>query len=197
MLIRRAVLDRIAAGEIDTLFRRQKRPTVKQGGTLRTSIGVLDIVEVRPIRIDDITEADARRAGFDAADDVRTELTRRDDGADYRIRVVLAGVDPRLELRERDELTDAEVDELTRRLDAFDARSGRGAWTRTVLGLIADHPHVRAPDLAERIGWDTAPFKANVRKLKELGLTISHSPGYELSPRGRAYVAATAPRDDR
>ena len=27
------------------------------------------------------------------------------------------------------------------------------------------------------------------RKLKALGLTISHSPGYELSPRGRALLA--------
>ena len=29
-------------------------------------------------------------------------------------------------------------------------------------------------------------------KLKALGLTISHSPGYEISPRGRAYLDATA-----
>ena len=28
-----------------------------------------------------------------------------------------------------------------------------------------------------------------MRKLKALGLTISHSPGYELSPRGRALRA--------
>jgi hypothetical protein len=27
-----------------------------------------------------------------------------------------------------------------------------------------------------------------VRKLKELGLTISHSPGYEVSPRGQAVL---------
>ena len=50
--------------------------------------------------------------------------------------------------------------------------------------LIADHPHVRAPDLAASVGRETAPFKNDVRKLKALGLTISHSPGYELSPAG-------------
>ena len=33
-------------------------------------------------------------------------------------------------------------------------------------------------------------FKEHVRKLKGLGLTISHSPGYELSPRGVALYAA-------
>ena len=54
--------------------------------------------------------------------------------------------------------------------------------------LIAENPHVRAPDLAASVGRETAPFKNDVRKLKALGLTISHSPGYELSPRGHALL---------
>jgi hypothetical protein len=57
-----------------------------------------------------------------------------------------------------------------------------------VLHLIADRPHVRAPDLAASVGRETAAFKNDVRKLKALGLTISHSPGYELSPRGHELV---------
>jgi Mn-dependent DtxR family transcriptional regulator len=55
--------------------------------------------------------------------------------------------------------------------------------------MLSEQPHIRAPDLAASIGWETKPFKDNVRKLKELGLTISHSPGYELSPRGRTVLA--------
>ena len=41
--------------------------------------------------------------------------------------------------------------------------------------------------------WDreTKPFKLDVRKLKNLGLTISLKVGYELSPRGRAYLDAS------
>ena len=34
------------------------------------------------------------------------------------------------------------------------------------------------------------PFKRDVRKLKEMGLTISLLVGYELSPRGEAYLRA-------
>jgi hypothetical protein len=34
------------------------------------------------------------------------------------------------------------------------------------------------------------PFKANVRKLKALGLTESLDVGYRLSPRGEALLAA-------
>jgi hypothetical protein len=47
---------------------------------------------------------------------------------------------------------------------------------------------VRAGDLAADFGRDLQPFKTDVRKLKNLGLTISLEVGYELSPRGRAYL---------
>jgi hypothetical protein len=37
--------------------------------------------------------------------------------------------------------------------------------------MIANQPGVRAPDLASSVGRETKPFKIDVRKLKELGLT--------------------------
>jgi hypothetical protein len=46
MLIRRAVLDRIAAGEITLAFRRWRRPTVRPGGQLHTAAGLLAIDSV-------------------------------------------------------------------------------------------------------------------------------------------------------
>ncbi len=57
-----------------------------------------------------------------------------------------------------------------------------------MLRLIADRPGVRAPDLAASTGRETAPFKVDVRKLKELGLTESLQVGYRISPRGRAVL---------
>lgn len=59
MLIRLPVLRAIAAGDVDTVFRRQKRPTVRTGGTLRTAVGVLDIVSVDRIEPGDVTDDDA------------------------------------------------------------------------------------------------------------------------------------------
>ena len=53
---------------------------------------------------------------------------------------------------------------------------------------IAEHPHLAAAELAERTGFDKEWLKLQVRKLKNLGLTISHHPGYELSPRGRVVL---------
>jgi hypothetical protein len=40
------------------------------------------------------------------------------------------------------------------------------------------------------VGRDTQPFKRDVRRLKELGLTVSYPVGYRLSVRGRAVVDA-------
>lgn len=186
MLIKHAVLDRIATGEIDLVFRRQKRPTVRTGGTLRTRIGMLDIVAVDEIDPGEITGDEARRAGYADVDRLVADLTAKPEGAFYRVTVRPGATDPRDELRARDDLTPDELADVVTRLDRFDAASRRGPWTRRWLALIADHPHTRAPDLAASVGWETKPFKDNVRKLKALGLTISHNPGYELSPRGHA-----------
>ena len=72
----------------------------------------------------------------------------------------------------------------------MDARSQRGPWTRTVLRIIDDQPEVLAGDLAEQLGRERLSFKRDVRRLKELGLTVSHPVGYRLSPRGHAVLAA-------
>ena len=197
MLIKRAVLDRIVAGEIDLLFRRWKKPTVAAGGTLRTSVGMLEIVAVDRVTKGRITAADARRAGYGTKTALLRDLDRRDTGDTYRIEVRPGGADPRIALRERAELTSAELDELTGRLDRFDRASRTGPWTRQTLQLLTDQPRVRAKDLADSVGRDKPSFKNDVRKLKELGLTISHSPGYEVSPRGRRVLAHLQEADRR
>lgn len=197
MLLRQDTLRRIAAGEVDTAFRRQRRPTVKAGGTLRTAIGVLSIEAVERIEPDDVTDADARRAGAAGREEIVAFLALKSDGDCYRVRIHLAGEDPRIALREDSVLDDAAVAALVARLDRLDAASSHGAWTRATLRLIGERPHVRAPDLAASMGRDTPSFKIDVRKLKGLGLTISHSPGYELSPRGWALLRRLSPAASR
>jgi hypothetical protein len=53
---------------------------------------------------------------------------------------------------------------------------------------------VRAADLAASVGREKHPFKLDVRKLKELGLTESLEVGYRLSPRGRAVMEGLGSR---
>lgn len=64
MLLKREVLEAIKRGEITLQFRRWSRPTVKPGGTLKTRLGVLHIGRMNEMNPDDVTEEDARRAGF-------------------------------------------------------------------------------------------------------------------------------------
>ena len=190
MLLNRRALDGIATGEIDLAFRRWKRPTVRAGGTLRTRAGVLSIDSVEPTSQRRISAEDASRAGFAS----RAELLRslRPEGRLYRIEFHRIGDDPRAVLRERSEITDRERAELDARLDRMDRSRGE-PWTRRLLELIADRPETLAADLAAYLGMEKLPFKRDVRKLKELGLTESLLVGYRLSPRGRAYLeGATA-----
>ena len=75
------------------------------------------------------------------------------------------------------------------RLAATDRRSA-SPWTGRVLALIATHPGRRAGDLAPTMGWELPKFKANVRKLKALGLTASLEVGYRLTELGERAVTA-------
>jgi hypothetical protein len=189
MLLRADTLAGIAAGDIDLVFRRQRRRTVKAGGTLRTAAGVIAVDAVDEIAEDDITDTDARRAGFATRQALLAML--KPDGQLYRFHVRHAGEDPRIALRNADDLSDDDVEYTRRRLQRLDDASTREPWTAATLRLIAEHPATRAPDLAASVGRDTQPFKADVRKLKNLGLTESLPVGYRISPRGAAYLRRT------
>jgi hypothetical protein len=184
------VLHAIRDGEVDLAFRRWERPRVRQGTRMRTAVGVLEIERVEVVERAALGDDEARRAGFASRDELLATLDRRERGHIHRIELRYAGPDPRVELRGRADLSAAELDELRRALDRLDRGSRHGPWTRTVLELIAARPEVRAEELAASIGREKLPFKRDVRKLKELGLTESLSPGYRLSPRGRAVVDA-------
>ena len=191
MLFPIAHLNGIAAGEVDLAFRRWEKPRVKPGGCQRTRVGVVSFDAVEVVALDALSERDAKRAGHKDLADLRKFLERR-EGDVHRITLRLEGPDPRIALRERAELSDAERAEIGKRLARLDAASTHGPWTRETLALIADHPEVRAVDLAAMVGREKLPFKLDVRKLKELGLTISLQRGYRLAPRGEAWLRGTS-----
>jgi hypothetical protein len=192
MLFPRRILLAIRDGSVDLAFRRWERARVLPGTRMRTAVGVLEIRTVEVVERAAIDDGEARRAGFDSRDDLLAMLDRRGRGEIHRIELRYAGPDPRVELRERTDLPDEEVDDVTRRLKRLDEASRHGPWTRTVLELIAERPEVRAEELAASMGREKLSFKRDVRKLKELGLTESLNPGYRLSPRGEAVLRRLA-----
>ncbi|MBA3263762.1 MAG: ASCH domain-containing protein [Thermoleophilaceae bacterium] len=188
MLFRRRSLDGIKAGEITLAFRRWDRPRVRPGGRQRTAVGELAIDSLAPVERAGITSEDAARAGHASLDELFAELDARGDAPIWRIELHWAGEDPRRSLRERADLEGADFEELRARLERLDRASRHGPWTHETLDLIAQRPEVRAADLAAAVGREKHPFKLDVRKLKELGLTESLEAGYRLSPRGRALL---------
>jgi biotin operon repressor len=187
LLFRRTTLKEIATGKITIAFRRWKRPTVKPGGTLKTPVGVLTINSVNEISIDEISASDIKHSGHESLHQLLDELNQR-EGVIYRISFKLSGKDPRIALRKNDQLTEAEFQQISNRLRSFDSSSKMGVWTQKVLQAIGDYPEVPALQLAAQMGYERAWLKIHIRKLKNMGLTISYNPGYRLSPRGKAVL---------
>ena len=190
MLFPAATLAAIRDGTVDLAFRRWERARVRPGSRIRTRVGILEIGRVETVERSAVGDEEARRAGAASREDLLARLDKRGSGDLYRIELRYAGADPRVELRSRADLSEAELDEVTSRLNRLDESSHHGPWTRKVLDLIAAQPEVRAVELAAELGQEKLPFKRDVRKLKELGLTESLNPGYRLSPRGEAVLRA-------
>jgi hypothetical protein len=185
MLFKQKVLDSIAKGDVTVAFRKWKRPTVRAGGRLRTAIGELAILAMD--RIDEalISERDATAAGFENREKLLKVLKKQNEGHLYRIRFRLEGPDTRIALRENSRLSVDELRITIQRLGALDKQSGHGEWTARVLQAIRNHPEKPAAELSAELGLEKEWLKTHIRKLKNLGLTISLSPGYRLSPRGK------------
>ena len=187
MLFGMEMWERLAEGSVTVAFRRWIRPTVKEGGTLRTAAGIIAIDEVVEIPEGSLTDNDARAAGYGSVDELRRTLRPGEDRRLYRIAFHHVGTDPRDDLRGQP-VDDVDLPAVTSRLDRFDAASAEGPWTRTLLAAIDRRPGVWSGDLAERLGDDRARLKRRVRRLKDLGLTESLSTGYRISPRGRSVI---------
>jgi len=184
----------LQSGAITLTFRRWQKPHVRPGGRYRCHpIGVLEVDSVSLVTVASITAQDATRAGFTTRDETvayLAELGPLDDTTEvYRVELHHGGDGDRVELALEAELTDADVATITTKLARLDKG---GKWTAKTLALISAYPRVAASQLAKKLGRETLPFKVDVRKLKKLGLTQSFEVGYEISPRGVAYLAATS-----
>jgi hypothetical protein len=179
----------IVDGSINLTYRAWKRPQAKVGN--RYFIHPIGDIRVTAIDqdVDEISDQDLARSGFDNENVMRKAMRAGAASVIYRIEfefMGLRGADGPL-LRETvpgaDELAD-----LHTRLLAKDARTGQ-AWTAQMLTMISASPGTSAGVLARQVDRERLKFKADVRKLKALGLTISLETGYRLSVRGEAYLA--------
>ncbi len=184
MLFKQIHLKGIRSGTISLAFRKWKRPSVKKGSQIKTAAGVIKITDIQ----EDITLNDAKNAGFKRLEDLLKMFEKVSEGKLYRIAVQYHSPDPRILLREQTELSEEAFGRLQAKLERLDRFSKQGAWTLSILKAIEKHPKLRAAELATKTGREKDWLKLNVRKLKNLGLTVSHHPGYTLSPLGKIFL---------
>jgi hypothetical protein len=199
LLFKKAFFDGLTSGAITLTFRRWQKPHVRVGGRYRCHpIGVLEVDGVERVRAGAITAADAKRAGFASVRELRAYLEElgplADDDELWRVELHHGGDGDRVELALEDRLTAEDVEAIGAKLARLDRDM---PWTDETLAIIRKHPRVAASKLAAKLGRETQPFKIDVRKLKRLGLTQSFEVGYELSPRGVAYLAGRKKRPRR
>lgn len=197
MLFNAAEREAIARGELTEAYRHWKRPQATAGSRHRLGpLGMIEILEVTEADPARLTARNAKAAGLASRQTLLEDIVRYGrkypGNTLYRVRFrFVAAADPRSVRASDDALSPQGVQAIAAKLDRMDARSPAGPWTLATLALIAEHPGRRAGDLAEMLGRERLEFKRDVRKLKELGLTISLEVGYELSPRGLAWVTAS------
>jgi hypothetical protein len=179
----------LADGTITVTFRNWKRPQAKVGGRFHKGDLWFEVDTVEVVTVGSITKADAKRAGEADLAGVHRRL-KVDEPAAEVYRISFHSIPPEAPPTHEAELSADDVAELDRRLDRLDAASSAGAWTRPTLEVIGTHPGEVSTILADVLGRERFALKTDVRKLKKLGLTISLGTGYELSPRGQAYLDA-------
>jgi hypothetical protein len=199
LLFKKAFHEGLTTGAITLTFRRWQKPHVKVGGRYRCHpIGVLEVDDVKLVKAGSLTARDAKRAGFPSREALvayLAELGPLDDETPiYRVELHHGGDGDRVQLALEAELSANDVEALRARLAKMDAKA---PWTAETLSLIEKHPQIAASKLAAKVGRETEPFKIDVRKLKKLGLTQSFEVGYEIAPRGRAYLDAVRPKRRR
>jgi hypothetical protein len=183
-------------GTITLAFRRWRRCQVVAGHQYRTGLGMVLAEAVDVVEPAQITPEQARDAGFASVQALVGDLRGDPALPLYRIRFrPLSAPDPRDQLAATATLTESDATAISGRLERMDRASKRGPWTMQVLTQIASQPGVSSAILAPELDWERPDFKLHVRRLKELGLTISLDVGYRISPRGAAYLALVA--DDR
>ena len=194
MMFRRQDRERVARGEITLTFRLWKSPKVRAGNRYAMGIGTIEVedVQVMPAALispEDVAPSGcANIAAIWALAGEHTGSTVGPDTLLHRVRFRYVGDVPASSARTHE----TDLDRLVQRLSRMDRQSAHGPWALSVLRLIDEGPNVPARILAAELGWQTADFKTHVRRLKSLGLTISHEVGYELSDLGRQCLLALA-----
>ncbi len=187
MLFDAATLRGLAEGRVDRTFRRWTVVRPRVGSRFTTAVGVVEVTSIRRVTAADLDDQAAQWAGFTSVAALQQWTSAKGSGDLYEVGIRVAGPDPRIALRAEDSLAPAALAGLAATLDRMD-RAAEKPWTRQMLAQIRQRPGVVSTELAAELGQERPAYKLRVRRLKTLGLTESLRVGYQLSPRGEAFL---------
>ena len=188
MLFKIVHLKGIKEGRISLAFRKWKKPMVKKGSLIKTAVGQLQILDIIEIEKSSITAEESLKSGYQNKSELISILDSKKVGNIFKINVKYHSADPRIELRNQTNLSQNEINLIIKKLQKMDSTSKKGSWTYEILNAIFENPDTRAQDLSDKLGFEKDWLKPNIRKLKNMGLTISQMVGYQISPRGKVIL---------
>lgn len=186
-VLSKRILRGVAAGEITEAYLRWPSRLAEPGSRLSTAVGTIGIGAVTRVDPGELTDADARRAGFGSAAGLRSSLDKHGRGEVYRVVLHFEGP-AEGPVPEPVVLGARERERIDRELARLDVSAPRGPWTRQVLAELAARPGVRAAELAAEQNRPVSRCKSDLWRLRELGLVEPHGAGFGLSARGRAFL---------
>ncbi len=203
LFFQKRFLDGLVSGAVTVTFRRWTTAKVRAGGRYRAHpIGVMVVDAIERVPFSAVTPAEARMAGFRSLRELREYLLQGSDEplkpASLLFKVTMHhGGDGDFVPGALDASLDAdEAHEIEATLALLDEKATE-RWTADTLKLIELHPRVAASRLAKEAGRPTPEFKADVVKLKKLGLTQSFEVGYQISPKGETFLRSRRKRRPR
>jgi len=187
MLFKTKCHEGIRNGSITLTFRAWKSARAKVENQYR--IGPQDGVEVGAVDevvVSAIDDEEARRSGFASAAELRTFLMKHSPEELTPKSTLFCVSFHYVKISDEVSQADLSLAEIQRKLEKMDRLSKHGPWIKQTLEIISQNPCTAASKLAPLLGRETRPFKADVRKLKKLELTVSFEIGYELTSLGKA-----------
>ena len=192
MLFTAATVAGLIAGRVHCTFRRWETVRPKVGSRFTNHGIVIELTSIEPVEEAELSDVDAVESGFDSLKSLLRWTSSKGAGDLYRIGLVVVGPDPRIALRASTQLDGEDRATLTAKLARMDRAADR-PWTIRTLRQIDEQPGVVSTELAAAVGEERAAYKSRGRRLTARGLTESLEIGYQLSPRGSAYLAGLPP----
>ncbi|MEB3370863.1 hypothetical protein [Saccharopolyspora mangrovi] len=179
----------VAAGHVTQAYMRWASPQARPGARVRTRAGVIEITALVEVDPEQLTDADAARAGFSTAAGLRASLSRH-RGTTYRLE--LTHLDrPAAPEPAPVALGEAQRRALKAQLARLDLGTPRGPWTRQLLELLRQQPGLAPAELAAAQQRPVSRTKTDLWRLRELGLIDTTGPGTRLSGLALSYLDAS------